>query len=127
LRRQAGARTTATAKVVDPVKALEGLRVIDFTQAMAAPFGTMNLADMGADVIKIEPPVTGEPTRELSSVTQNGHSATFMTMDRSKRVPRTGNARRCGDHQAAGETADVFVQNTVRRGLRLGLATTRPH
>jgi len=67
------------------VKALEGLRVIDFTQAMAAPFGTMNLADMGADVIKIEPPVTGEPTRELSSVTQNGHSATFMTMNRSKR------------------------------------------
>ncbi len=49
------------------MKALEGIRVIDFTQAMAAPFGTMNLADMGADVIKIEPPGTGEPTRELSA------------------------------------------------------------
>ena len=67
------------------MKPLEGIRVIDFTQAMAAPFATMNLADMGADVIKIEPPVTGEPTRELSSVTQNGHSATFMTMNRGKR------------------------------------------
>src|SRR5262249_14604572 len=67
------------------MKALEGIRVIDFTQAMAAPFGTMNLADMGADVIKIEPPVTGEPTRELSSIAQNGHSATFMTMNRDKR------------------------------------------
>ncbi len=67
------------------MKALEGIRIIDFTQAMAAPFATMNLADMGADVIKIEPPRTGEPTRELSSVTQNGHSATFMTMNRDKR------------------------------------------
>jgi len=66
------------------MKALEGIRVIDFTQAMAAPFGTMNLADMGADVIKIEPPVTGEPTRELSSIAQNGHSATFMTIHRER-------------------------------------------
>ena len=47
------------------MKALEGLRVIDFTQAMAAPFGTMNLADMGADVIKVEPP-TGEDMRRGS-------------------------------------------------------------
>jgi crotonobetainyl-CoA:carnitine CoA-transferase CaiB-like acyl-CoA transferase len=67
------------------MKPLEGIRVVDFTQAMAAPFGTMNLADMGADVIKIEPPRTGEPTRELSSVERRGHSATFMTMNRGKR------------------------------------------
>jgi len=48
------------------MKALEGIRVIDWTQAMAAPFCTMNLADMGAEVIKIEPPGEGEPTRARS-------------------------------------------------------------
>ena len=112
------------ARAGGPVKALAGLRVIDFTQAMAAPFGTMNLADMGADVIKIEPPVTGEPTRELSSVAQNGHSATFMTMNRSKRGLTVDLKRPEGVAvvRRLAETADVFVQN-YRPGVaeRLGL------
>jgi len=106
------------------MKALEGLRVVDFTQAMAAPFGTMNLADMGADVIKIEPPVTGEPTRELSSVSQNGESATFMTMNRDKRGLTVDLKRREGVAlvRRLVLTADVFVQN-YRPGVaeRLGL------
>ena len=106
------------------MKALEGIRVIDFTQAMAAPFGTMNLADMGADVIKIEPPGTGEPTRELSSVTQNGHSATFMTMNRGKRGLTADLKRPEGVEivKRLAQSADVFVQN-YRPGVaeRLGL------
>ena len=106
------------------MKALEGLRVVDFTQAMAAPFGTMNLADMGADVIKIEPPVTGEPMRELSSVSQNGESATFMTMNRDKRGLTVDLKRREGVAlvRRLVLTADVFVQN-YRPGVaeRLGL------
>ena len=67
------------------MKPLHGLRVIDFTQAMAAPYCTMNLADLGADVIKLEPPGEGEPTRHLGAVHKRGHSATFMTMNRGKR------------------------------------------
>jgi formyl-CoA transferase len=106
------------------MKALEGIRVIDFTQAMAAPFATMNLADMGADVIKIEPPGTGEPTRELSAVTQNGHSATFMTMNRDKRGLTVDLKRPEGVAvvKRLARTADVFVQN-YRPGVaeRLGL------
>ncbi len=106
------------------MKPLAGIRVIDFTQAMAAPFGTMNLADMGADVIKIEPPVTGEPTRELSSVQQNGHSATFMTMNRGKRGLTADLKRPEGVEivKRLALTADVFVQN-YRPGVaeRLGL------
>jgi len=106
------------------MKALQGIRVIDFTQAMAAPFGTMNLADMGADVIKIEPPVTGEPTRELSSIAQNGHSATFMTMNRDKRglTVDLKHPEGVAIVKRLVKTADVFVQN-YRPGVveRLGL------
>jgi formyl-CoA transferase len=106
------------------VKALTGVRVIDFTQAMAAPFGTMNLADMGADVIKIEPPGSGEPTRELSSIARNGHSATFMAMNRDKRGFTVDLKRSEGVEivKRLVKTADVFVQN-YRPGVaeRLGL------
>jgi formyl-CoA transferase len=106
------------------VKPLAGLRVIDLTQAMAAPFCTMNLADMGADVIKIEPPGEGEPTRRLGSVQQNGHSATFMTMNRGKRGLTVDLKQPEGVeilHRLA-RTADVFVQN-YRPGVaeRLGV------
>jgi formyl-CoA transferase len=105
------------------VKPLQGLRVIDLTQAMAAPFCTMNLADMGADVIKVEPPA-GEDMRR-GSTQKNGHSATFMTMNRGKRGLVVDLKRPEGVeivHRLA-KTADVFVQN-YRPGAarRLGVA-----
>jgi formyl-CoA transferase len=106
------------------MKPLDGLRVIDLTQAMAAPFCTMNLADMGADVIKIEPPGEGEPTRQLGAAQKNGHSATFMTMNRGKRDLAVDLKRPEGIEimQRLAATADVFVQN-YRPGVaqRLGL------
>ncbi len=106
------------------MKPLEGLRVIDLTQAMAAPFCTMNLADMGADVIKIEPPGEGEPTRQLGAAQKNGHSATFMTMNRCKRGIAVDLKAPEGVEiiRRLAKTADVFVQN-YRPGVvqRLGL------
>ena len=93
------------------MKPLEGIRVIDLTQAMAAPFCTMNLADMGADVIKVEPP-GGEETRR-GSTSVNGHSATFMTINRSKRGITVDLKKPEGVeiiHRLV-KTADVFVQN----------------
>jgi len=93
------------------VKALAGLRVIDLTQAMAAPFCTMNLADMGADVIKVEPP-TGEDMRR-GSASKNGHSGTFLTINRSKRGITLDLKQPAGVeimHRLV-KTADVFVQN----------------
>ena len=106
------------------MKPLEGIRVIDLTQAMAAPFCTLNLADMGADVIKIEPPGQGEPTRQLGYAQQNGHSATFMTINRNKRGLTVDLKRPEGVEiiQRLARTADVFVQN-YRPGVveRLGL------
>jgi formyl-CoA transferase len=93
------------------MKALEGLRVIDLTQAMAAPFCSMNLADMGADVIKVEPP-TGEDMRR-GSASRNGHSGTFLTINRGKRGITLDLKQPAGVeiiHRLV-RTADVFVQN----------------
>jgi crotonobetainyl-CoA:carnitine CoA-transferase CaiB-like acyl-CoA transferase len=93
------------------MKPLAGLRVIDVTQAMAAPFCTMNLADMGADVIKVEPPL-GEDMRR-GSVGRNGHSGTFLTINRSKRGITVDLKKPAGVeivHRLV-KTADVFVQN----------------
>jgi crotonobetainyl-CoA:carnitine CoA-transferase CaiB-like acyl-CoA transferase len=93
------------------VKPLVGLRVVDLTQAMAAPFCSMNLADMGADVIKVEPP-TGEDMRR-GSVNRNGHSGTFLTINRSKRGITVDLKQPAGVeiiHRLV-RTADVFVQN----------------
>jgi formyl-CoA transferase len=106
------------------MKALEGIRVIDLTQAMAAPFCTMNLADMGADVIKVEPPGQGEPTRRPGPVQQNGHAGTFMAVNRNKRSLTADLKRPEGVEivRRLATTADVFVQN-YRPGVadRLGV------
>jgi crotonobetainyl-CoA:carnitine CoA-transferase CaiB-like acyl-CoA transferase len=105
------------------VKALEGLRVIDVTQAMAAPFCTMNLADMGADVIKVEP-LGGEDMRR-GAAARNGHSGTFLAMNRDKRGITVDLKRAEGVEiiRRLVRTADVFVQN-YRPGVagRLGVA-----
>jgi crotonobetainyl-CoA:carnitine CoA-transferase CaiB-like acyl-CoA transferase len=93
------------------VKPLQGIRVIDLTQAMAAPYCTMNLGDMGADVIKVEPP-GGEETRR-GSTQKNGHSGTFMAVNRSKRGITADLKTPEGVeiiHRLA-KTSDVFVQN----------------
>ena len=106
------------------MKPLSGTRVIDFTQAMAAPYCTMNLADMGADVIKLEPPGEGEPTRQLGAAHKRGHSATFMTMNRGKRGLAVDLKQPEGVEivKRLTKTTDVFVQN-YRPGVaeRLGL------
>ena len=63
--------------------ALDGIRVIDLTQNLAGPYCSMNLADHGADVIKVEPP-GGEGTRQVPPII-GGESAAFMMWNRNKR------------------------------------------
>ena len=62
---------------------LHGLRVIDLTRVLSGPFCTMILGDLGADVIKIEPP-KGDPVRAQGTMTE-GHSGYFAGFNRNKR------------------------------------------
>ena len=63
---------------------LSGVRVIDLTRAMAGPFCTMMLGDMGAEVVKIEPP-NGDETREWGPPFVGEESTYFMSVNRNKR------------------------------------------
>lgn len=66
--------------------ALQGIRVVDFTHFIAGPFATMILADMGADVIKIEPPGRGDDFRQYPPVhSELGQGAPFLWSNRNKR------------------------------------------
>jgi hypothetical protein len=63
--------------------ALEGIRVLELGQVMAGPFCALQLCDMGADVIKVEPP-DGDPTRQMGA-RAGTDSACFAAMNRGKR------------------------------------------
>lgn len=64
---------------------LKGLRVIDFTKDFADPFCTMILSDLGAEVIKIDKPGTGDETRRWGPPFVNGLSYYFLSLNRGKK------------------------------------------
>jgi succinate--hydroxymethylglutarate CoA-transferase len=65
-------------------KPLSGVRVLDFTRLFAGPFCTMLLADLGADVVKLEPP-EGDPTRVQGPPFFDGSGMSFLAANRNKR------------------------------------------
>jgi len=70
-------------------KPLKGIKVLDLTHMLSGPYGGMILADLGCEVIKIEPPVKGEGTRRLlendPDYSFNGMGAYFYTLNRNKK------------------------------------------
>ena len=65
--------------------ALDGVTVLDNSQILAGPFCTMLMADMGANVIKVEKPTGGDDTRRMGPPFIEGESAAFLQMNRNKR------------------------------------------
>jgi len=109
---------------------LSGIRIVDLTQTMAGPYCTMILADLGADVIKVEPPVTGEMTRAMGFGMTGDDSAAFLAINRNKRsitLDLKVEASRAAVH-ALIATADVVVEN-FRPGVadRLGVGWDELH
>ena len=67
------------------VRPLEGIKVLDLSRALAGPYCTMMLADMGAEVIKIEMPERGDDSRAWSPPFVEGESAYFISVNRNKK------------------------------------------
>ena len=109
---------------------LDGLTVVSLEQAVAAPFATRQLADLGARVIKIERPGTGDFARDYDHSTL-GQSSYFAWLNRGKESVQL-DVKDPGDRDLLTrliDSADVFVQNLAPGAadrLGLGSAALRP-
>lgn len=114
-----GAPTSA-----DTGTALGDLVVLDLTRILSGPFATMTLADLGADVIKVEQPGTGDDTRQWGPPFQGDEAAYFLAVNRNKRSIAVDLKSPEGLKivQELARRADVVVEN-FRPGTaaRLGL------
>jgi crotonobetainyl-CoA:carnitine CoA-transferase CaiB-like acyl-CoA transferase len=106
-----------------PAGALSGLRVLDLSRVLAGPYVTMLLADLGADVLKVEHP-TGDDTRAWGPPYFRGQSTYFLSVNRNKRslVADLHDESDRARVLTLAEQADVVVEN-FRPGVaeRLGL------
>ena len=106
---------------------LEGVRVLDLSRVLAGPYATMMLADLGADVLRIEHPERGDDTRHWGppfAGGEGGESAYFLSANRNKRSAavdlKTAEGLEKVKKLAAG--ADVLIENMRRGALeKLGL------
>jgi len=119
------AAAAAGRRSADPVTApLDGLLVADFSRVLAGPLATMTLADLGAEVIKVERPGTGDDTRQWGPPWTGAGSSYFECVNRSKQS-LTLDLRSEADLALAGALiarADVLVENFLTGTMdRLGL------
>ncbi|MEU1305165.1 CaiB/BaiF CoA transferase family protein [Streptomyces shenzhenensis] len=110
---------------------LDGLLVADFSRVLAAPYLTMLLGDLGADIVKVERPGTGDDTRAWGPPHHHGEATYNLSVNRNKRsvvLDLATEEGRSAARELAGR-ADVLIEN-FRPGTmaRLGLdeATLRP-
>jgi crotonobetainyl-CoA:carnitine CoA-transferase CaiB-like acyl-CoA transferase len=95
------------------MRPLEGLRVVDLTRVLSGPYCTMQLGDLGAEVIKVEQPGKGDDTRAFAPPYQGDEAAYFLSVNRNKKSITL-------DMKAAGakevlwrliEKSDILVEN----------------
>ena len=110
---------------------LDGVRIVDVSQMISGPLASLLLADQGADVVKVEPPGTGDPMRGVGR-SLGGIAPTFATANRGKRSLaldlKNARGREVLFRLVAG--ADVFIQNFrpgAAEGLGIGEAAVRAH
>lgn len=98
---------------LDPVPPLHGIRVLDAARVLAGPFCGQLLADLGADVIKLERPGSGDDTRGWGPPFLGDHSAYFLACNRSKRSLTLDIAQDEGRElfHALLSQSDVLIEN----------------
>ena len=91
---------------------LEGIRVVELTSTVSGPFAGMMLADQGADVIKVEPPLIGDLARMMGT-SRDGMAAMFSVINRNKRcmVLDFKNSKDFEILKKLLDTADVLIEN----------------
>lgn len=108
-----------------------GIRVVEMTEALAGPFCSMTLGDMGADVIKVERPGTGDQARRWGPPFLEGESAYFLSVNRNKRSIELDVKAEPDRRLLLGLLArcDVFITNNPRMESlgRLGLDPASLH
>src|ERR1700730_2331026 len=101
---------------------LQGIRVIDLTRVLAGPFATQSLGDLGAEVLKIEPPGNGDETRHFPPFL-DGESHYFLGVNRNKKSLVVDLQQQAGKEilRRLVAQADILVEN-YRPGVmdRLG-------
>src|SRR6201990_1630024 len=116
--RKRGVSRAQRVAAIGPSGPLAGVRVIDLTAMVMGPYCTQILADMGADVIKVEPP-QGDNTRYISVGPAPGMSGVFVNVNRGKRGIvldlQTDAGRRA--LRALVETADVFIHSMRAKAI----------
>lgn len=114
-----------TEGTIDPnAGALAGIRVADFSRVLAGPYATMLMADLGADVIKVEPPQGDDTRRWAPPLDETGRATYFASANRNKRsiVLDLTDPDDLARAQQLATTADVVIDN-FRPGVmaRFGL------
>ncbi|XP_027531646.1 succinate--hydroxymethylglutarate CoA-transferase isoform X4 [Neopelma chrysocephalum] len=112
-----GGARSGGASPADPsnVKPLDGVKILDLTRVLAGPFATMNLGDLGAEVIKVERPGAGDDTRAWGPPFAGTESVYFLSVNRNKKsiaidMKDSRGAKLIRELAAA---SDVFVENYI--------------
>lgn len=98
---------------------LEGMRVLDLSRVLAAPFSAMMLADLGADVIKVENPEGGDQTRHWGTAIAGGERTYYLSINRTKRSIAVNFATPEGAEiiRDLVRTSDILIENYMTGAL----------
>lgn len=105
--------SAAISAATEAGKPLAGIRILDFSRVLAGPMGTQILAELGAEVVKVERPRVGDESRVFEPILPSGDSAYFFAFNRGKRsiTLNLKSARGQGIARDLAARADVVLEN----------------